>query len=204
LATVLVIDDHPLYRRALAELARSLDDASSVSESHSVEAALQLLGGAGAPDLVLLDFRLPGKSGAEAVSLLRERCPATPIVVVSASEDRREMAAALRAGAAICLSKATPMEEMTRTLRAVLAGGVPPADAIRAVPVVATREAQALTPRQLQILALLCEGHSNKEISLRLGVGLVTVKTHVAAVFRVLGVVSRTQAVLAARRLGLG
>jgi len=62
----------------------------------------------------------------------------------------------------------------------------------------------ALTPRQLEILSLLCEGHSNKEISLRLGVALVTVKTHLAAIFKVLGVVSRTQAVLVARRLGLG
>jgi len=201
---VLVVDDHPLYRHALAELVASVVGAQHVETASSLEALALPSPAEEPPRLVLLDFRLPGKSGAEAVSLVRARYAAAPILVVSGTQDRREMAAAVRAGANGFISKTASMDELRVAVEAVLQGGALP---VRLAGRPSTGDDDvltALTPRQLEILSLLCEGHSNKEISLRLGVALVTVKTHLAAIFKVLGVVSRTQAVLVARRLGLG
>lgn len=202
--TALVVDDHPLYRAALADLARILFGDAAVFEASSAEAGLQMGSTHTGLRLILLDFRLPGRSGAEAVQAFRRRFPDAAIVVVSGSEQRREGEAALRAGARAFLSKASSMDVITEAIRAVLAGKTLPLQWIPA-------HAQALfdpvmadlTSRQLEILSMLCQGHSNKEITLRLGIAVVTVKTHISAIFRALGVVNRTQAVLAAQRLGL-
>ena len=200
----LVIDDHPLYRGALANLAHAFFGETGVVEVTTAETGLQRGGSMESLRLVLLDFRLPGLGGAEAVLAFRRRFPNTAIVVVSASEDRRERDAAVRAGADAFLSKACSMEVLSDALRTVLAGGKPDpkwslgaATLDRAVPA-------DLTSRQLEVLDLLCQGLSNKEISLRLNLAVITVKMHVSSVFRALGVLNRTQAVLAARRLGLG
>lgn len=202
--TALVIDDHPLYRGALADLARAIFGEAAVFEASSAEAGLHMGSAQPGLRLILLDFRLPGLNGAEAVQAFHRRFPVAAIVVVSASEQRREGEAALRAGARAFLSKASSMEAITEATRKVLSGQTLPP---KWIPV----HAQALfdpvmadlTSRQLEILSMLCQGHSNKEITLRLGVAEVTVKTHISAIFRALGVVNRTQAVLAAHRLGL-
>lgn len=202
--TALVVDDHPLYRGALADLARTTFGDAAVFEASSAEAGLQMGAAQVGLRLILLDFRLPGLNGAEAVQAFHRRFPATAIVVVSASQERREGEAALRAGAKAFLSKASSMDAITEAIREVLAGQTLPLQWIPA-------HAQALfdpvmadlTSRQLEILSMLCQGHSNKEITLRLGIAVVTVKTHISAIFRALGVVNRTQAVLAAQRLGL-
>jgi DNA-binding NarL/FixJ family response regulator len=200
----LVVEDHPLYRGALAHLARSFFGESAVVEATTTEEALHRAASVDAVRLVLLDFRLPGIGGAEAVRALRRRCPAAAIVVVSASEDRRERDAAVRAGADAFVSKSCPTEVLMDAVRTILAGGRPDPRWGLAGPI--TRDGvqdSALSPRQLEVLGLLCQGLSNKEISLHLNLALITVKMHVSAVFRVLGVLNRTQAVLAARRLGL-
>lgn len=194
----LVVDDHPLYRGALATLARSLFGPDAVCEAGAAEPALAMVA---SPDLVLLDFRLPALNGAEAVKAFRQRFPRALIVVVSASDDRREAQAAMRAGARAFVHKTESLEAIADVIRQVLEGAriEPHWGAGGAQPPAATE----LTSRQLEILAMLCEGISNKEIALRLGLAVITVKMHVSAIFRVLGVVNRTQAALAARRLGL-
>lgn len=203
--TALVIDDHPLYRGALANLARGVFGEQSVTEATTAEAALQRAASLDNLRLVLLDFRLPGLQGAEAVAAFRRSHPGCVIVVVSASEDRREREAVVRAGANAFLSKVCSMEVLQQAIRTILAGGQPDPRWSFGSQTRSQREAAApeLTPRQLEVLALVCQGLSNKEISLRLGLSVITVKMHVSSVFRALGVLNRTQAALAARRLGL-
>jgi DNA-binding NarL/FixJ family response regulator len=194
---VLVVDDHPLYRGALATLVRSLFGAEGVQEAATAESALVART---APDLVLLDFRLPALNGAEAVKALRQRFQDAPVIVISASEDRREGQAAMRAGARAFVHKTESMEAIADVIRQVIGGAtVEPRWGAAAAPA----SAAGLTSRQLEILRMLCEGVSNKEVALRLGLAVITVKMHVSAIFRALGVVNRTQAALAARRLGL-
>jgi len=203
-SSVLVVDDHPLYRKALADLAGQLLGQGNVAEAGSAEAGLQLGGRLTNLRLILLDFRLPGLHGVEAMTALQQRFPGVDIVVITGSEDRRDAAAALRAGAKAFLSKASSMDEISDALVAVLGGRELPNNGKWKLPDLPPSDQPAeLTSRQIEILHLLCQGYSNKEIGLRLGVALVTVKTHVSAIFRALGVVNRTQAVLAARRLGL-
>jgi DNA-binding NarL/FixJ family response regulator len=193
----LVVDDHPLYRGALATLARSLFGADAVHEAGTAEAALAV---GPTPDLVLLDFRLPALNGAEAVKAFRQRFPQALVIVVSASEDRREAQAAMRAGARAFVHKTESMDAIADVIRQVIKGAKIEPRWVMGGAQAATTE---LTSRQLEILAMLCEGISNKEIALRLGLAVITVKMHVSAIFRALGVVNRTQAALAARRLGL-
>jgi DNA-binding NarL/FixJ family response regulator len=194
----LVIDDHPLYRGALATLARSLFGPDAVQEAAAAEMAL---GVRAPPDLVLLDFRLPALNGAEAVKAFRQRFPNALVIVISASEDRREAQAAMRAGARAFVHKTASMEAIADVIQRVLEGAtIEPRWDAGAGQAPAAAE---LTSRQLEILGMLCEGISNKEVALRLGLAVITVKTHVSAIFRALGVVNRTQAAMAARRLGL-
>ena len=201
--SVLVIEDHPLFRGGLASLVQTVFAELQVAEASSAEAALRI--GAELRDLrlILLDFRLPGVHGAEAVRLLHARFPTAHVVVLTASEDRREAAGAMRAGARAFLSKSMSMEELGNALTQVLAGRELPPRWSSPVAAEQPEGGVELTSRQLQILGLLCQGHSNKEIGLRLGLAVVTVKMHVSSIFRSLGVVNRTQAVLAARGIGL-
>jgi len=202
--TTLIVEDHPLYRAALTNLMQAIVGESQVVAVSSVEEALRLLRSTLSPALILLDFCLPGLDGTEAIAALTRQCPQAPIIVVSASDDRQDARAALRAGARVFVSKAVPTETLSAVVRRVLAGEQ---DAQWITP--GGRQSSdgaseiKLTPRQQETLALLAQGHSNKEIGLRLGLAEVTVKVHVSALFRALDVVNRTQAVLAMRRLGL-
>lgn len=201
--SALIIDDHPLYRDALTQLLRTLLPEANVQAVSSAEEGLRLAEGKADLRLVLLDFSLPGMSGTEAVAAVLRKFPAAPVVAVSASEDRRDASAALRAGAKQFISKAVSTEVMADAIRRTLAGDfsgpewITPSGAGALEP----GEHSLLTPRQLEILAQL---HlPNKEIGLRLGLAEVTVKMHVSSIFRVLNVANRTQAMQVARRLAL-
>jgi DNA-binding NarL/FixJ family response regulator len=201
--SALIIDDHPLYRDALTQLLRTMLSEESVKAASSAEEGLRLAETLPNLRLVLLDFALPGMSGTEAVAVLLRRYPSIAIVAVSASEDRRDATAALRAGAKQFISKAVSTEVLSDAIKRALAGNfcgpewlTPSGAGVRD-----TGEQSQLTPRQLEVLAQL---HlPNKEIGLRLGLAEVTVKMHVSSIFRVLNVANRTQAMQAARRLAL-
>jgi len=201
----LIVEDHPLYRNGLVSLLAPLFGAHGVRVAQSAEEGLRLAAEAPAPRVIVLDPGLPRMNGVEAVSAFARACPNTPIVAVSASDDRREVAAALRAGALVFVSKAVAPEVLTQVVSEALGGRVRLARWITAEGA-ETLEGEAgpeLSPRQREVLTLLCQGHSNKEIGLRLALAEITVKVHVSQIFRALQVASRTQAVLAARRLGL-
>jgi two-component system, NarL family, nitrate/nitrite response regulator NarL len=201
--TALIIDDHPLYRDALLQLLAPLVGHGHVRVASSAEEALRIADASLDPVLVLLDFSLPGISGTEAIAVVLRRFPGVPVIAVSASEDRRDASAALRAGAKHFISKAVGTDVLADTIRRVLNGdfSAPPWITPTGAGPSDLSDDSPLTPRQLEILSLL---HlPNKEIGLRLGLAEVTVKMHVSAIFRVLDVANRTQAMQAARRLSL-
>lgn len=203
--SALIVEDHPLYRGALIQLMQSVVGQTGTVAVNSAEAGLRALDGLPDLRLILLDMGLPGLNGVEAIRAFARACPAVPIIVVSASEDRQEANAALQAGAKVFLSKAVSTEAITDVARRVLSGDLVKNEWITAngAQSLGGTSAAALTPRQQETLVLLSNGHSNKEIGLRMGVAEITVKVHVSAVFRVLDVVNRTQAVLVGRRMGL-
>lgn len=203
--TALVVEDHPLFRGALMHIVSNVFGTANVLAACSAEEGLSLAHNMNNLSMVLLDLGLPGLNGAEAVQSFRRKLPAAAIIVVSASEDRREAASALRAGAKAVVSKAVSTEVITAVVKRVLGGETLEAEWItdKGEQVVSDQTSSMLTPRQREIVILLAQGLSNKEISLRLNLAEVTVKLHITAIFKVFGVVNRTQASLAARRFGL-
>jgi DNA-binding NarL/FixJ family response regulator len=205
---ILVVDDHPLIREGLAHLLRQLDPAVEVVEAISAERARAAFDRDAAFSLVLLDLSLPGAHGMSLLEELRLARPEVPVVVLSGSDSRANVLAAIDRGAMGFISKRSSTSVMVSALRLVLAGGVyippealdpeaksvddpAPADAAPLASAVAS-----LTQRQTEILALLVEGKPNKLICRELGIAEGTVKAHISAILRALGVENRTEAVL--------
>ncbi|MBI3897785.1 MAG: response regulator transcription factor [Gammaproteobacteria bacterium] len=205
-ATALVVDDHPLYRDALVQLLEAILGDSGAVAADSAEQGLRIATTLPELRLVVLDIGLPGLSGTDAIVAFRRACPKTAMMVISASDDRRDVDAAFSAGAKIFVSKTVPTQDLAEIVCRVLTSE--PANPEWIVSPGKTaflrKSLPVLTARQHEILSLLSNGYSNKEIGLRAGLAEVTVKMHVSSIFRLLGVTNRTQAVLVARRLGLG
>ncbi|HKY02878.1 MAG TPA: response regulator transcription factor [Burkholderiales bacterium] len=202
--TALIVEDHPLFLNALLELvAESLPRLHTIAVA-SAEEGLKIARSLPDVRLVLLDPGLPGLSGAEAVSAFVLACPNANIAAISASEDRHQAAAILRAGAKVLISKAAS-PEILRTMLFRLSSGqmAEPAWITAQGHISLELGSLVLTPRQREILGHLAQGHSNKEIGLRLELAEITVKVHVSGIFKALGVANRTQAVMTAQRLRL-
>jgi two-component system, NarL family, nitrate/nitrite response regulator NarL len=204
-ASALVVEDHPLYRDALRQLLERIFGADRVCAAASAEEGLRQASASPGLRLVLLDPGLPGMNGVEAIVAFRRQCPDAALIAVSASEERRDAMAAFRAGALAFVSKAASTEVLADLVRRAAAGELREPAWVTPAGSAAMAEAPMpdLTQRQVEVLALLCQGHPNKEIGQRLNLAEVTVKMHVSSVFRALGVANRTQAVLEARRRGL-
>jgi DNA-binding NarL/FixJ family response regulator len=213
---VLVVDDHPLIREALRQVLRALSKNIELLEAGSATEALAAADKCDGLDLILLDLTLPGRDGYEVLRELRERYPAYPVVVLSASDQSEVVMRALDAGAMGFIPKTSSNEVLLGALRLVLSGGVYlPAEVLRhsPAPVLVSRSAAAaagtgyrdlgLTERQAQVLALVVQGKPNKIICRELNLAEGTVKIHVTAILKALGVTNRTQAVIAVGRLGL-
>src|SRR5690606_7302138 len=158
-------------------------------------------------DLVVIDLAMPGMDGVAGIRALNARAPSTPIVVFSAADDPRTMIAAIESGARGYVPKATPNAILVAALRLALAGGIylPPVASLSRRPepdAIAVGALANLSRRQREILALVSEGMSNQAIGDRLELTLSTVKAHVTAILKILGVDNRTQAVLLAKRAG--
>ncbi len=212
---ILVVDDHELIREAMQLVLRQLDANIEVLEAGNCVDALAAADRHPDLGLILLDIQLPGMSGLDALGSFRERHPAIPVVVLSASENRDDVMRAIDGGAMGFIPKSQPSRVMISALRLVLAGGVYlPVEilGVAAAPATATPPASGavrspadlgLTGRQSDVLALLIQGKPNKIICRELGLAEGTVKIHVTAILRALGVANRTQAVIAVSRLGL-
>lgn len=210
---ILVVDDHPLIRAAVRHVLTQLEADVEVHEAQDCTAALALVEMHPDLTLVLLDLHLPGMGGMDALTILREHYPEIPAVVLSSADDRESVLQALDRGAMGFIPKSSPNAVMVSALRLVLSGGVYLPPEVLAAPVAQTADTSVvsaprpgtlgLTERQTQVLALMVQGKPNKLICRELGLAERTVKVHITAILKALKVSNRTQAVLAAGRLGI-
>ncbi len=207
----LIADDHALFRDGLRLQLESHDPSMQVLEAADFDAVFEQVRETDPPNLILIDLAMPGMDWRQALPLLRKRCPDAAVVIVSASDAREDILAALNSGAAGYIPKSSPGKVMLRALELVLSGGIyVPPEVLSWVgrtgkPAAASEitVAHSLTPRQNEVLSLMAEGQSNKKIARALDLSEGTVKLHVAAVLKALGADNRTQAVLVAVRTGV-
>ena len=204
---ILVVDDHVLIREALRGLFRELRPEAIVLEAADAARAVALL--AEQPDiaLILLDLSLPDRDGLGLLAELRARYPGISVVVLSGFADRANVMRALDHGALGFIPKSAGREVMMSALSLVFSGGVyiPPEILASKSPAAKPQLPASdlgLTGRQGDVLALMMQGKSNKAICRRLELAEATVKNHVTAILKVLGVSNRTEAVLAASARG--
>lgn len=209
---ILVADDHVLFREGLRFVLEDLGvPGVDVLECGSFTQADQILKRTPDVRLVLLDLSMPGMDGLAGLQLMRRQAPDIPVVVVTASEDPRHVRRAMELGARGYITKTGSSESMLEGLRSVLGGGIYVSPQLTmAMPepeqrstVAATQVLAQLTPRQVDVLTMLRKGKSNKEIGRELNLAEITVKMHVTAILKALGVQNRTQAAIMAETLGL-
>jgi DNA-binding NarL/FixJ family response regulator len=195
---MLVVDDHAILRQGLAALLIDSGAASEVLHAANLAEGLTLAGARRDLDVVLLDLTLPDARGVSAIAAFSDLDPTLPILIVSASEEPADVRRTLDAGALGYVPKSASPETLLAAVRLVLEGGicVPPL-MLHASPAPPAAP-DGLTPRQGEVLQALANGLSNKAIGRMFGLSEKTVKAHVGAIFRVLGVSSRTQAIRAA------
>ncbi len=207
---VLIADDHPLFRDALARaVTQALPDAN-LYDADSVAALLTLIEAHPHAELLLLDLHMPGANGFSALVHVRGQQPGLPVIVVSAQEDARVIQRAIGHGASGYIPKSTSAENIVVAIRRVLEGDVwLPPQAVGLSAKVESAEAHAaahvaeLTPQQFRVLGMIAEGLLNKQIAYELNVSEATIKAHMTAIMRKLNVSNRTQVALLARRLSL-
>ena len=200
-ANVLVVDDHALVRRGVANIINQEPDLHVVAEAgNGIEAiaAYELH----QPDVTLLDLRMPEMEGVEVVRQIRARDPQALVIVLTTYDTDDEIARALRAGAKAYALKDISADDLVGCIRHVLAGRTYIAPAAAAKLAEGVTRVQ-LTPREMSTLKLVADGKANKEIATALSISERTVKTHLAHLFEKLGATSRTEAVKVATRRGL-
>ena len=213
---ILIVDDHPLIREALRGVLKELKGDATIVEAADWRQALRQIEQNAGLDLILLDLNLPDRDGFDVLAEIRERYPAITIVVLTASQDRESVAKALDLGALGFIPKSAQREVMLSALNLIFAGGmyIPPEILARqeptpsaAAPAPGGKRVSAadlgLTDRQMDVLALMMQGRSNKAICRALDLAEPTVKNHVTAILRALKASNRTEAVIAANALGL-
>ncbi|HEY5308760.1 MAG TPA: response regulator [Casimicrobiaceae bacterium] len=215
---ILVVDDHTLFRRGITALLTHnplfevIADAADAGEAQRRAQEMQ-------PDLILLDNHLPGVNGVDALPALREAAPAARVLVLTVSEDERDLAKALRNGACGYLLKTMEGDELAKAILRAMRGESVVADEMTGKLFAAYRDAAAgplpagsglptspiaqLSPREQEILRGIARGASNKAIARELGIAETTVKIHVQHVLRKLDVASRVQAAVIASEHGL-
>jgi DNA-binding NarL/FixJ family response regulator len=217
LMKIVVCDDHALLREAMRGVLKELVPDADVVEAADGRQAIRLIEANPQLDLLLLDLNLPDQDGLTLLADLRERHPEIAVVVLSGFQDRETVQRALRLGALGFIPKNTERDVVLNALRLVLAGGIYiPVQALDGAETGAAQTAGAcaagdlrdrlpprlgLTDRQLEVLALVMEGKSNKAISRALSLAEHTVKNHMTAILKALQVTSRTEAVIAVGKL---
>jgi DNA-binding NarL/FixJ family response regulator len=213
---VLLVDDHTLVRRGLSHLLVSCIPDVEVTEAGGTEDAIEILQ-ASPHDVALVDIRMPGRDGLELLREIRSNYSKLPVIMLSSYDNGEYVKTALAEGAAGYLLKDTTPDDLVQAIVVALsgAGNVLSPRAVRnmfdgpSTPDEMSRDESpridaGLTRRESDVLQLLAKGHSNREISRHLFLSEKTVKAHLAAVFRKLGVTNRTQAAMAAVAMGIG
>jgi len=209
---VLIADDHPLFRKGLRTLLVSEPDFEVIGEATTGDEAIAMAD-ASHPDVILLDLKMPGKTGFEAARAISASSPHIHILVVTLFQDDDSIFAALRAGARGYVLKDTSEEDMLRAIQAVASGEAifSPGVASRIIGFFASSREELpqdvfadLTSREREILELIARGEANTSIAERLSISLKTVRNHVSNIYSKLQVVDRAQAVIRARDAGMG
>lgn len=194
---VILADDHPLVCRAIGDVAASVRPGTQVEEVGTLAALLASLRDNPEADLILLDLNLPDCSGFTGIRMLREKYPAIPVAIISALQEPAMIERSIKLGASAFIPKATALKDIHAAIITVLDGEIwrsahlgvaAPADPGNLLP--------ELTPAQMKIVSCLERGLLNKQIAFEIGVTEFTVKAHMTAAFRKLGVSNRTQAIM--------
>lgn len=203
LVKILVVDDHALVREGLRQVLKGLEENLEVLQAGTCEDAFVHAGMHGDLDLVLLDYHLPDMNGLDALAIFGERHPELPVVMLSGSANTQIMRQVLKNGAAGFVTKSCVSDELLRAVRKVLNGDIYlPRELTSITESDEPNGKPPLTQRQDLVLRCLLDGQANREIAEHLHVSEETVKTHVAAILRYFDVQNRTQAVVAAARIG--
>ncbi len=208
---ILLADDHPLFREGVKHVLMLLGEEVEIVDAHDYPTLFAEAAANPDLDLVLADLYMPGMGGHEGIAEFRDQFPDTPLVIMTASESRADARRALASGALGYVMKSSPSQEMLDALIRVLDGGIyiPPLlegdeqsdGPFSLMPL--SSQGIRLTHRQLEVFKLLLQGKTNKTIARELDLSEGTVKIHVAAIFKALGVSNRTEAAIAAQRFGL-
>ncbi|MGM0913214.1 MAG: LuxR C-terminal-related transcriptional regulator [Pseudomonadota bacterium] len=204
----IVADDHPLFRAALTQALRQLAPQAEIVESDTMEATAEVVTRHPDADLILLDLHMPGAHGFSGLIQLRGQTPDIPVAVVSGSDEPYVVRRAIDYGASGFIPKSSSLQLIAEAVGEILDGEVwLPAELAAAIGEADEEETKfaeaiaSLTPQQFRVLNMLTEGLLNKQIAYELSVSEATIKAHVTAILRKLGVHSRTQAVIAAQKL---
>ncbi|MDD5082164.1 MAG: response regulator transcription factor [Dehalococcoidales bacterium] len=208
---VLVVDDHPVFRRGLISMMQNQPEFQVVGEAaNGVEAvakALELQ-----PHVIVMDLRMPGGDGVAATAALQQKLPRTKVLIPPVSEKDDDLFAAVEAGAKGYLLKSVDFDELISSIRSVAAGDViiSPALATRVIVQLKQKkqprtgeDSAGLTPRETEVMQLVAQGASNKEVATELFISETTVKAHLRSVLEKLQVKNRAQAVARATAMGL-
>lgn len=208
MATILIADDHPLFRQALQAAVRQALGECEIAQAEDVDGLFKMIDSHRQADLLLLDLNMPGAQGFSALVQVRGMQPSLPVVVVSGREDGQTVRRALAHGAAGFIPKSADPDTLAQALQSVMdgdiwspqgdqPGGLDPAEADLA------RRLAELTPQQFRVLGMVCTGLLNKQVAYELSVSEATIKAHMTAILRKLGVNTRTQVVMLANQLQL-
>ncbi len=207
---VIVADDHPLFRNAIQQALKQLHNGIEFIDANDFSSLEKLIETTPNVDLVLLDLHMPGMQGFSGLVYLCKRVPDLPVVMVSANEDPMIMQRSIEHGAAGFIPKSSSVESILDAINTILRGDVwLPEAASGDIPGRTTSEIELaermkqLTPQQFRVLGMISQGMLNKQIAHELDVSEATIKVHVTAIMRKLGVTNRTQAVLAANQLAV-
>jgi DNA-binding NarL/FixJ family response regulator len=213
---ILIVDDHALVRRGMGHVVRECFPEAEVVESGNAAEALQVMGSTEV-DVALVDVRMPDSDGLELLHTMKQSWPEVPVIMLTSFDHAHYVRRALAEGAAGYMLKDATPEDLEQAIQVALSGGGnvlsprvvqnlfetmeggPSEDGEATI-----RPSSALTQRETDILALLAQGKSNRDISRALFLSEKTVKAHLAAIFRKLGVTNRTQAAMAAVSMGIG
>ena len=204
--TIIIADDHPLFRAALQAALRQGMNNPEIHEAGSIASLQNVLEQVPDPDLILLDLHMPGAHGLSGLIFLRGNYPEIPVVIVSASENQQVIQRAMQHGANGFIPKSSPLDVLKEAVAQVLDGEIWLPDFMATLPTTTPtpdieQKLASLTPQQFRVLGMISEGMLNKQIAYDLGVSEATIKAHVTAIFKKLGVRNRTQAVIAIKEL---
>lgn len=201
--TVLIADDHPLFRQALALAVGKVVPNARIVEAGTLAGAVRAAGDAEGLRLVLLDLKMPGAIGYSGIALLHAERPDVPVLVVSSADGTAAAEEARAFGAVGFLRKDSDLGAIEDAIARALKGQAPSPSAAASPVEQVRRNVAGLTPSELKVLLAVLDGQLNKQIAYDLNISIATVKAHMTAIMRKLDVTNRTQAAMVARSLGL-